>query len=270
VLKASWRIENPPSHRMAKTAAKTATATSTQKKIITARKATPFASSEWRPRWPKESLEAKRERYARIYEELRKLYPDAKCALEFSNPFELVVATILSAQCTDKRVNMVMPDVRANFPTPRSLADADPEHVEKVIQSTGFFRQKTKSLQSMAKDVVGRFSGKVPSTMEELTTLRGVGRKTANVVLGDAFGKAEGIAVDTHVTRLSGRLALSKNTDPEAIEQDLMKLAPQDRWTLTSHVLILHGRNICDARRPKCSECVVAEYCPSAGMPGSV
>lgn len=232
--------------------------------------AKPFATSEWRPKWPKESFEEKQERYEKIFKELKKIYPDAKCALEFNNPFELVVATILSAQCTDKRVNIVMPDVRKNFPTPKSLAEADPEHIEQVIQTTGFYRQKAKSLQSMSRDVVERFKGKVPSTMEELITLRGVGRKTANVVMGDAFGKAEGIAVDTHVTRLSGRLALSKHLDPESIEQDLMALAPHKQWTLTSHLLILHGRSICDARRPKCSECVVAEYCPSAGMPGSI
>jgi endonuclease III len=245
-------------------------ASTTSAKTQKAPSAKPFATSEWRPRWPKETFAEKQKRYEKIFAELRQLYPDAKCALEFNNPFELVVATILSAQCTDKRVNMVMPAVRANFPTPKALAQADPEHVEKVIQSTGFYRQKTKSLQSMASDIVERFGGKVPSTMKELTTLKGVGRKTANVVLGDAFGKAEGIAVDTHVTRLSGRLALSKNVDPESIEQDLMKLAPQDKWTLTSHVLILHGRSICDARRPKCSECVIAALCPSAGMPGSI
>lgn len=233
-------------------------------------KAQPFATSEWRPQWPKETKAEKRERWEKIFRELHQLYPDAKCALEFNNPFELVVATILSAQCTDKRVNMVMPDVRMNFPTPKSLAEADPEHVESVIQSTGFYRQKAKSLQSMSRDVVEKFGGKVPQTMDELTTLRGVGRKTANVVLGDAFGKAEGIAVDTHVTRLSGRLALSKHHDPESIEEDLMELAPKDQWTLTSHVLILHGRSICDAKRPKCSECTVAEYCSSAGMPGSL
>jgi endonuclease III len=254
---------------MAKTLTRKPTADK-PKKTAKAPKAQPFATSEWRPRWPKETKDEKRARYQMIFVELHKLYPDAKCALEFNNPFELVVATILSAQCTDKRVNMVMPDVRKNFPTPKSLADADPEHVEKVIQTTGFFRQKTKSLQSMAKDVVEKFKGKVPETMDELTTLRGVGRKTANVVLGDAFGKAEGIAVDTHVTRLSGRMALSKNIDPELIEEDLMALAPKENWTLTSHVLILHGRSICDAKRPKCSECVVAEYCPSAGMPGSI
>ena len=217
-----------------------------------------------------ETFEARKQRFQKIFKLLHSKYPAAKCALEFSNAFELVAATILSAQCTDKRVNMVMPEFRKAFPNVKALANADPADIEYVIKSTGFYRQKAKSLKSMATDIVEKFGGKVPDTMEELTTLRGVGRKTANVVLGDAFGKAEGIAVDTHVTRLSGRLGLTAHADPAKIEQDLMQLAKPSQWTLTSHVLILHGRNICDARKPKCSECVVAEYCPSAGMKGSV
>ena len=162
-----------------------------------------------------------------------------------------------------------MPEFRKHFPTPESLANAQPEHIEKIVQSTGFYRQKAKSLKSVAENVVKEFGGNIPKTMAELVTLKGVGRKTANVVLGDAYGIAEGIAVDTHVTRLSGRLGLTKEETPEKIEQDLMKLAPPSEWTLTSHFLILHGRNICDARKPKCSVCAVAAYCPSAGMPGS-
>jgi endonuclease III len=217
-----------------------------------------------------ESLDARKVRFQKIFATLHQAYPDARCALEFSNAFELLVATILSAQCTDKRVNMVMPEFRKVFPNPRSLANAELADIEDVIKSTGFYHQKAKSLKSMASDIVETFAGKVPDTMEELTTLRGVGRKTANVVLGDAFGKSEGIAVDTHVTRLSGRLGLTKQSDPQKIEQDLMELAKPSQWTLTSHVLILHGRAICDARKPKCSQCVVAEDCPSSGMKGSV
>ncbi len=217
-----------------------------------------------------ESLEARKTRFQKIFTRLHTEYPKAKTALEFDNAYELLAATILAAQCTDKRVNMVMPEFRRAFPNPKALANAEPADIEDVIKTTGFYHQKAKSLKSMATDIVEKFGGKVPSTMEELTTLRGVGRKTANVVLGDAFGKTEGIAVDTHVTRLSGRMGLTKNSDPAKIEQDLMKLAKPSQWTLTSHVLILHGRAICDARKPKCSQCVVAEWCPSAGMKGSV
>jgi len=217
-----------------------------------------------------ESLEKRKARFQKIYTRLHKAYPDAKCALEFTNAFELLAATILSAQCTDKRVNMVMPEFRKAFPNPKTLANAELADIEDVIKSTGFYRQKAKSLKSMASDIMETFRGNVPDTMEDLTTLRGVGRKTANVVLGDAFGKSEGIAVDTHVTRLSGRLGLTKHSDPPKIEQDLMQLAKPSQWRLTSHVLILHGRAICDARKPKCSQCVVAEYCPSAGMKGSI
>ena len=217
-----------------------------------------------------ESFEARKIRFQKIFAKLYQEYPDAKCALEFGNAYELLAATILSAQCTDKRVNMVMPEFRKVFPNPKSLANAELADIEDVIKTTGFYHQKAKSLQSMASDIVEKFSGKVPDTMEELTTLRGVGRKTANVVLGDAFGKSEGIAVDTHVTRLSGRLGLTKQSDPQKIEQDLMELAKPSQWRLTSHVLILHGRAVCDARKPKCSQCKVSEFCPSAGMKGSV
>lgn len=202
-------------------------------------------------------------RFDTIVKELYKLYPDAHCALDYSNPFELLTATILSAQCTDARVNIVMKDIRKEFPTPKVMAKAELEHIEEVIRTTGFFRQKAKSLKSMATDIVEKFGGNVPETMDELTTLRGVGRKTANVVLGNAFGKAEGIAVDTHVTRLTNLLKLTKHEDAEKIEQDLMKLSPQKDWTMLTHLLISHGRNICIARRPKCIECAIADYCPS-------
>ncbi|MDP4198446.1 MAG: endonuclease III [Bacteroidota bacterium] len=217
-----------------------------------------------------ESFEERTTRFQKIFTLLHKAYPDARCALEFTDAYELLAATILSAQCTDKRVNMVMPEFRKAFPNAKKLANAELADIEDVIKTTGFFRQKAKSLKSMASDIVETFGGSVPDTMEQLITLRGVGRKTANVVLGDAFGKAEGIAVDTHVTRLSGRLGLTKETEPVKIEQDLMKLAKPTQWTLTAHVIILHGRAICDARKPKCTQCVVAELCPSAGMKGSV
>jgi endonuclease-3 len=217
-----------------------------------------------------ESLDDRKKRFQKIFSTLHKEYPDAKCALEFNSPLELLAATILSAQCTDKRVNMVMPEFRQAFPNPKAVANAELADIEDVIKTTGFYHQKAKSLKSMATDIVEKFGGKVPDTMAELITLRGAGRKTANVVLGDAFGKAEGIAVDTHVTRLSGRLGLTKQSEPVKIEQDLMELAKHQQWTLTTHLLILHGRNICDARKPKCSKCSVVEYCPSAGMNGSV
>jgi endonuclease-3 len=237
----------------------------------TANESTPRDGAKDPRRLPKgESVEERKERFQKIFKLLHREYPAAKCALEFNNPFELVAATILSAQCTDKRVNMVMPDFRKAFPNAKAVAYAELPEIEEVIRTTGFYRQKAKSLKSMATDIVEKFGGKVPQTMEELTTLRGVGRKTANVVLGDAFGKSEGIAVDTHVTRLSGWLGLTKESDPVKIERDLMELAKPSQWTLTSHVLILHGRSICDARKPKCSQCVVAEYCPSSGMKGSV
>lgn len=212
---------------------------------------------------PTESKADKQKRFNEIVKELTKLYPDAYCALDYNNAFELLTATILSAQCTDARVNIVMKDVRRYFPTPKALSQAELEDIEDVIRTTGFFRQKAKSLKSMATDIVEKFGGKVPETMDELTTLRGVGRKTANVVLGNAFGKAEGIAVDTHVTRLTNLLKLTKHTDAEKIEQDLMKLSPQKDWTMLTHLIISHGRKVCIARRPKCGECAIAEYCPS-------
>ncbi|MBS1902553.1 MAG: endonuclease III [Bacteroidetes bacterium] len=212
---------------------------------------------------PKESLEARKARAKKIFRTLGTIYPDAHCALDFTNAFELLAATILSAQCTDERVNIVMKQFRPRFPTPFALSTAEPQEIEEVIRSTGFFRQKAKSLKSMATDIVEKFGGEVPKTMEELVTLRGVGRKTANVVLGNAFGINAGIPVDTHVTRLSGLLKLSTYTTPEKIELDLMELAPQKDWAMVTHYLISHGRSVCVARRPKCRECAIAEYCPS-------
>ncbi|MGI9140665.1 MAG: endonuclease III [Gemmatimonadaceae bacterium] len=194
---------------------------------------------------------------------LKKEYPDAHCELDFKSPFQLLVATILSAQCTDKRVNMVTPGLFATYPTPKKMAEAPPEELEAIIRSTGFFRAKTKSLQGMSAVLVERHGGKVPRSMDELTALRGVGRKTANVVLGNAFDQAEGVVVDTHVGRLSVRLALTNETDPVRVEEKLMALVPRRDWTIFSHLLIFHGRRVCVARLPKCGECVLNDVCPS-------
>jgi len=204
------------------------------------------------------------ENAAFIYDRLAKHYPDAHCALDFKTPFQLLIATILSAQCTDKRVNMVTPALFKRYPTPAALAAAKPEELEEIIKSTGFFRSKTKSLIGMATAVAEQHGGRIPDEMDALVKLPGVGRKTANVILGNAFGKDEGVVVDTHVTRLSQRLGLTKNTDAVKIEQDLMKLFPRDEWTMLSHLLIEHGRQICEARRPKCEICFLNDICPSS------
>ena len=201
---------------------------------------------------------------ALVYERLRTLYPDAHCELDFSTPFQLLVATILSAQCTDKRVNMVTPVLFSRYPTVEALARARPEDVEEIIKSTGFFRNKAKSIIGMAGAVVDRHRGTVPSTLEELVRLPGVGRKTANVVLGNAFDTNEGVVVDTHVGRLSMRLGLTSETDPVKIEQVLMTQFPTDQWTMLAHLLIFHGRRVCDAKAPRCGECVLRDLCPSA------
>lgn len=193
-------------------------------------------------------------------------YPDARCALDHRTPFELLCATILSAQCTDARVNLVTPTLFARYPNPAALARANPSDVERIIQSTGFFRNKTRSLIGMARALVANHGGEVPRTMEELRVLPGVGRKTANVVLGNAFGINEGITVDTHVSRLSRLLGLTRHEDPVKIEQDLMPLFPRDHWALVSHLLIFHGRRVCVARRPRCAECVLSDLCPSSAV----
>jgi endonuclease III len=203
---------------------------------------------------------------AEILKRLKAAYPDAQCALHHRNAFELLCATILSAQCTDARVNMVTPTLFARYPTPEALAAARPEDVERIIMSTGFFRNKTKSLIGMAQALVAEYGGVVPRAMEELRLLPGVGRKTANVILGNAFGINEGITVDTHVTRLSRLLGLTRQEDPVKIEQDLMQLFPRDDWGLLSHLLIFHGRQVCIARRPRCGDCVLADLCPSAQL----
>lgn len=199
-----------------------------------------------------------------ILDRLLAEYPDAHCALAFSNPFELLTATILSAQCTDKRVNMVTPALFARYPNAAALAAADQAEVEELIRSTGFFRHKAKNLIGMATGLVEMHGGEVPASMDALVQLPGVGRKTANVILGNAFGRNDGIVVDTHVTRLSNRLALTNGTDAERIEQALIPLFPQPYWTMLSHLLIEHGRQVCDARRPQCGHCMLADICPSA------
>ena len=203
-------------------------------------------------------------RARKIIARLKKEYPDATCALHHSSALELVVATILSAQCTDVRVNMVTPHLFAKYRTAADYAAADPRVLEKEIQSTGFFRNKTKSIIGMAQALVERHGGEVPQTMDELTALPGVGRKTANVILGTWFKKNEGVVVDTHVHRLTRLLKLTRQDDPVKIERDLMEIVPREEWTWFSHTLILHGRQVCIARRPRCADCVINHLCPSS------
>ena len=203
-------------------------------------------------------------RIERITAALDKLYPDAHCELDFKSPFQLLVATILSAQCTDKRVNMVTPTLFARFPDPYAMAAATQAQLEELIKTTGFFRNKAKNIRGAAQVLCDDFDGEVPRTMAELLTLPGVARKTANVVLGTAFGINEGFVVDTHIGRLSQRLALTTEEDPVKIERDLCAIIPQPRWTLLGHQLIFHGRRVCDARKPDCAHCTLLPDCPSA------
>ena len=204
-----------------------------------------------------------RERVKQLIKVWPKVYPDAHTELNFNTPLELLIATILSAQCTDKRVNMVTPALFKKYRSAKDYANAPAAELENVIKSTGFFRSKTRSIQGATSTIAKKFDGKVPNSMENLRELPGVGRKTANVVLGNAFGINEGIVVDTHVIRLSQRLGLTKHKDPEKIEQDLMKLGPKEHWTNWSHWLIWHGRRRCYARKPDCANCEVFELCPS-------
>ena len=212
----------------------------------------------------RESAAARKQRVGEILRRLTAEYPDAHCALDHQSPLQLLVATILSAQCTDKRVNEVTPALFRRYPTARHYAEAPLPDLEAMVQSTGFFRNKARSLQGLGRALVADHGGEVPRTMAELTVLPGVGRKTANVVLGNAFGIEAGVVVDTHVGRLSRRLGLTAEEDAVKAEADLMKLVPQDRWTLWSHLLIDHGRKVCAARKPACDRCVVADLCPSA------
>jgi endonuclease-3 len=209
----------------------------------------------------------KQERAEEIAVRLKRMYPKAKIALDYTNAFELLIATILSAQSTDVRVNIVTKALFRKYPDPKSFAVASQVEMERDVKQTGFFRNKAKAVIAASKAIMERHGGEVPQTMDELTALPGVGRKTANVVLSNAFKKPVGVVVDTHVTRVSARLGLTKSDDPVVIEQDLMKLLPQKEWTSFAHRLILHGRTICIARKPKCAECGLNEVCPSAQAP---
>ena len=209
------------------------------------------------------TLLARQERMSVVLPILRQTYPDARCSLNFSNPLELLVATILSAQCTDDRVNIVTRELFRKYRSAADYAAVSQEQLERDIQSTGFFRNKAKSIRAMARALVDEHNGEVPRTMEQLHALAGVGRKTANVVLGNAFGIDEGVVVDTHVTRLSNRLGFTKHTDAVKIERDLMQIVPRSDWTLFSHLLIAHGRALCTARQPKCDRCPLLPHCPT-------
>jgi endonuclease-3 len=235
-----------------------------RKKVPRVSRAAKAAKVPKRPRIKRLRGDALRAHAGVLLDRLLERYPDAHCALDFTNAFELLCATILSAQCTDKRVNMVTPALFARYPDAAALAAARPEDLEDLIRSTGFFRSKAKSLIGMAQGLVERHGGQVPADMASLVVLPGVGRKTANVILGNAFGRNDGIVVDTHVTRLSNRLGLTTESDAVKIEQALLPLFPTERWTMLSHLLIDHGRQVCDARKPRCGDCLLADMCPSA------
>jgi endonuclease-3 len=212
----------------------------------------------------RESRPAKKRRTVEILERLREEYPDARCALDHRSALQLLVATILSAQCTDKRVNMVTPALFKKYPKADDYANAPLPELEEIIRSTGFFRNKAKSLKGLGQALVDEHRGRVPRTLRELVKLPGVGRKTANVVLGNAFGIDEGVVVDTHVGRLSRRLGLTEEKDAVKVERDLVELVPRTDWTLWAHLLIFHGRQVCHSRKPQCGECVLVDRCPSA------
>lgn len=213
---------------------------------------------------PRESKAERKKRAQRIARALRRAYPEAKCALHFESPFQLLVATILSAQCTDEMVNRVTAELFAETASPEALADAEPGEIERLVRRTGFFRQKTQSIQSASRDIAEKFGGEVPRTLEDLLTLRGVARKTANLVLGTAFG-VPGLAVDTHMKRVNRRLGLSGEDDPVKIERDLMDLVRREEWTDYTLRVIQHGRECCDARRPRCEACPLRSHCPFPG-----
>lgn len=208
-----------------------------------------------------DSIQKRKNRVGKIIPVLERVYPHADCTLDYENPYQLLMATILAAQCTDVRVNMVTPTLFGEYPSPAALAAADGERLMEIIKSTGFFRNKTSSMLACARGIVQRFGGSVPDTLDDLVSLKGVGRKTANVVLGNAFG-IPGMVVDTHVKRLSSRLGLTGSTNPVIIEQDLMEVVSKKQWTLFSHLLVFHGRTVCKARRPDCSCCLVSKWCP--------
>lgn len=212
----------------------------------------------------RESGKARRARSGEILARLKREYPESRCSLNFESPLQLLVATVLAAQCTDERVNQATPALFRRCPTAREYAEIPLPDLEELVRTTGFFRNKARAVQNLGRTLITEHGGEVPSTMDELKALPGVGRKTANVVLGNAFGQNVGIVVDTHVQRLSRRLGLTEQTDAEKIERDLLPLVPQDDWTLWSHLLIDHGRKICKARKPECPICPVADLCPSA------
>jgi endonuclease-3 len=211
-------------------------------------------------------MESAKDRVVKIIRILEREYPGSRTALQFETPLQILVATILSAQCTDERVNKLTPALFKKYPDAVAFAAADRAELERYVRPTGFFRNKAKSIIGSASKIVGDFGGRVPETMAELITLPGVARKTANIVLSSAYGKAEGIAVDVHVKRLSGRLGLSRQLDPEKIEQDLLKIVPKEDWLDFNDLLVNHGRRICQARKPKCPECKLAKLCPSASL----
>ncbi|HCM41239.1 MAG: endonuclease III [Bdellovibrionales bacterium GWB1_52_6] len=210
-------------------------------------------------------MDSERRRITEIIKILEREYPDARCSLDFNSPFQLLVATILSAQCTDERVNRVTPALFKKFPDSVRLAKADIRQLEALIRSAGFYKSKARALKECSQALVKNYGGEVPRTMEALVELRGVGRKTANVVLGNCFD-VPGVAVDTHMGRLSRRLGISKHADPEKVEKDIEKLVPKDKWSLFSHLIISHGRAICTARRPLCPECPINRFCPKIGV----
>lgn len=212
----------------------------------------------------RESGKARAERAEHVYDLLREEYPDAHCELDYATPFQLAVATILSAQTTDERVNRVTPELFRRFPDAEALANAGQDEVEEIVRSTGFFRNKARNVIGFARGLMAEHGGEVPPDLLALAALPGVGRKTANVILGNAFGIDEGVVVDTHVKRLALRLAFTEETTPEKVERDLMALFPRERWTMLAHLLIWHGRRVCEARNPRCAECVVSRLCPSS------
>lgn len=220
------------------------------------------------PRRGRESVALRKERAERLADRLAAAYPDAHCSLDFADPFQLVVATILSAQCTDKRVNMVTPELFRRWPTPAALARATQPQVERAVRTTGFFRAKAKNILGCCRALVERHQGRVPERLEDLVQLPGVGRKTANVVLGSGFGQTAGVVVDTHVGRIARRLGLTRHTDAVRAERDLMAVLPRDHWIAFSHRVIEHGRTVCTARAPKCDGCVLADLCPRIGVRG--
>ena len=212
----------------------------------------------------KPKLRAASKRMPEILQRLHEAYPDVQCELNHRNALELLVATILSAQCTDVRVNMVTPALFEKYPDAEAFANADINELEEMVRSTGFYRNKASNIQEACRRIMTQYGGEVPNSMDELLTLKGVARKTANVVLGVWFGIADGVVVDTHVKRLSNKLALSTESDPQKIEKDLMKLAPRSQWVKLSHLLIFHGRRVCNARKPNCAECTINHLCPSS------